>query len=345
MTSQSLLRVVGRLLCARAMLLCTTLLCGTVLCGTVLCGTVLCGTGAWAQTWPSKPVRLIVGFEVGGGTDTLARLIAPRLSTMWGQPVVVENRPGADGSIAAAVVAQASPDGSMIAAVTNAHTITPSEHHLSYDPVKSFAPVSELAFVPDILLVNPELPVHSVAELVAYAKAKPGTLNYGSSGTGTSPYLEMRLFESLTGTQMVHVPFKGSAPAMTALLSNEVQLMFGSISTTLNQVRAGKLRALAVSTAVHSPAAPEIPTVAEAAGLPDFDSGVWYGLLAPAHTPAAITEKMSQDINAVMHQPEVQKRLLELGFITVADSPDHFTATIVRDIARWSKFVDKSAGQ
>jgi tripartite-type tricarboxylate transporter receptor subunit TctC len=303
------------------------------------------GTPARAQTWPSKPVRLIVGFEAGGGTDTLARLIAPPLSAMWGEPVVVENRPGADGSIAAALVAWANPDGLMIAAITNAHTITPSEHHLSYDPVKSFAPITELAFVPDILLVNPALPVHSVTELVALAKAKPGALNYGSAGTGTSPYLEMRLFESLAGIQMVHVPFKGSAPATTALLSGELQLMFGSISTTLNQVRAGKLRALAVSTKVHSPTAPEIPTMAEAAGLPDFDSGVWYGLLAPAHTPTAITEKISHDIGTVLLQPDMQKRLVELGFITVADSPQHFTATIEHDIARWSKFVDKPAAQ
>jgi len=155
----------------------------------------------------------------------------------------------------------------------------------------------------------------------------------------------MRLFESLTGIQMVHVPFKGSAPATTALLSGEVQVMFGSISTTLNQVRAGRLRALAVSTAVHSPAAPEIPTMAETADLPGFDSGVWYGLLAPARTPTAITEKISHDIGVVLHQPDVQRRLLELGFITVADSPHHFTATIVSDIARWAKFVDKPVSQ
>ena len=194
---------------------------------------LLCSHHAWAETWPTKPVRIVVGFAPGGGTDTLARLIAPRLSAMWGQAVVVENRAGADGSIAAAVVAQASPDGLMLAMVTNAHTITPSEYKLPYDPVKSFAPITEVASVPDILLVNPALPVHSVQDLIVFARAKPGTLNYGSSGTGTSPYLEMRLFESLTGIQMVHVPFKGSAPAMTALLSNEVQLMFGGVSTTL----------------------------------------------------------------------------------------------------------------
>lgn len=317
----------------------------TLRCVFAACIALACSGSAWAQTWPGKPVRIIVGFAPGGGTDVLARMIAQPLSQMWGQPVVVENRPGADGSIAAAVVSQASPDGLTLAMVSNAHTITPSEYHLSYDPVKSFAPITEVASVPDILAVNPALPVKSALDLIALAKAKPGTMNYSSSGTGTSPYLEMRLFEQLAGIKMVHVPFKGSAPAMTALLSGEVQLMFGAVSTTLAQVRAGKLRALAVSTAIPCPVAPEIPPLAKAANLPGFNSSVWYGLLAPAHTPSAVTEKISHDVNTVLHRPEIAKALQARGFILVADSPQHFTATIESDIARWSKLLKAPASQ
>ena len=319
--------------------------CGTPVKLALVASLLLAGHQARAETWPSRAVHIIVGFAAGGGTDTSARLIAPRLSAIWGQPVVVENRDGAGGSIAASVVAEAKPDGYLLAMVSSAHTITPNQIKLSYDAVKSFAPVTEVASVPDFLLVNPALPVHSVPELIALARAKPGTLNYGSVGAGTPPHLAMVLFQSLTGTDMVHVPFKGGAPALTALLSNEVQLEFGAVSTTLAQVRAGKLRALAVSSGVRMPSAPEFPTIAEAANLPGFDVGVWYGLLAPAGTPPAITEKISDDIAVVLQQPEVHDRMGELGLIGVGDSPAHFTATIQSNIARWSKVLAQTTPQ
>jgi tripartite-type tricarboxylate transporter receptor subunit TctC len=309
-----------------------------------LLGAILLGIGlaaqalpASAQSYPNRAVRIIVGFAPGGGTDTLARLIGPRLSEMWKQPVVIENRAGADGSIAAAAVAQMPPDGYTLAMVSNAHTITPSEYKLPYDPIKSFTPVTEVAYVPDILLVNPSLPVNSIDELIALAKAKPGTLNYGSSGSGTGPYLEMRLLSKMAGIDLVHVPYKGSAPAVVALLSGEVQLMFGAVSTTLEQVRGGKLRALGISSAEPSPAAPDIQPVGKV--LPGFESSVWYGLLAPAGTPAAVAEKVSADIRAVLAMPEVKDRLAGLGFTIVANTPEQFTGIIASDIKRWSALL------
>ncbi len=296
---------------------------------------------AGAQGFPARAVRIIVGFAPGGGTDTLARVIGPHLSNMWKQPVVIDNRPGADGSIAAGIIAQAPADGYTLAMVSNAHTITPNQYKLPYDPIKSFAPVTEVAFVPDILLVNPSLPIHSLAELISYAKANPGKLNYGSSGTGTSPYLEMKLLERMAGIQLVHVPYKGSAPATTALLGGEVQLMFGAVSTTIEQVRGGRLRAIAISSAAPSPAAPEVMPVGK--DLPGFESSVWYGLLAPAGTPPEVVTKISDDIRTVLALPEVKERVAGLGFTVVADPPAHFTATIASDIKRWAELIGPKA--
>ncbi|MCC6531676.1 MAG: tripartite tricarboxylate transporter substrate binding protein [Burkholderiales bacterium] len=295
-----------------------------------------------AQDYPSKPVRFIVGFAPGGGTDTLARLAAKGLNETWGQAVVVENRPGADGSIATELTARAAADGYTILMISNAHTITPFQRKLGYDPIHDFAPVTLVASTPNLLLVHPSLPVHSVKELIALAKRRPGELSYASSGAGTSPYLAMELLKQMAGIDMVHVPYKGSAPAVLDLAGGHVQLMFGAISTVLPQVRANRLRAIAVSSTTRISAAPEVPTVAEA-GLAGFEARTWYGVLAPAKTPADIVQKLYADIAAVLRRGEVASYLAKAGFDPVGNRPDEFLAIIRADMDKWGKVIRAAA--
>src|SRR5438034_5972010 len=236
--------------------------------------------------YPTKPVRLVVPFPAGGTTDLLARAAAQKLSEAWGQQVIVDNRPGAAGNIGAELVAKAAPDGyTLLMGTVGTHAINASLYaKMPYDHVKDFAPVILVAGVPNVLVVNPSLPVHSVQELIAYAKANPGKLNFASSGSGTSIHLSGELFKVMTGVQMTHVPYKGSAPALQDLLGGQVQLMFDNLPPSLPQIKAGRLRALAVTSATRAPALPDVPTVAEA-GLPGFEASSWFGVLAPAGTP------------------------------------------------------------
>jgi tripartite-type tricarboxylate transporter receptor subunit TctC len=281
---------------------------------------------------------MLVGFAPGGANDILARIVGQKLADSMGQPVVVENRPGADGSIATELAARAAPDGYTIVMVTNAHTITPFQRKLGYDPVKDFAPVTLVASTPNLLLVHPSLPVHDLKELIALAKRRPGELSFGSSGTGTSPYLAMEMLKQMAGIDMVHVPYKGSGPAVLALVGGHLQLMFGSITSTLPHVRANRLRAIAVSSSSRIAAAPEIPTVAES-GLPGFEARTWYGVLAPAKTPAEIVQKVSADIGSVLRQPDVAGFLAKSGFDAIASSPDEFAAIIRADMEKWGKVI------
>jgi tripartite-type tricarboxylate transporter receptor subunit TctC len=291
-----------------------------------------------AQTYPVKPVRLIVGFAAGGGTDTLARVVSKKLADTWPQPLVVENRPGADGAIATELVAKSPPDGYTVVMVSNAHTITPFQRKLAYDPVKDFAPVTLVASTPNLLLVHPTLPVRNVKELVALAKSRPGQLSFGSSGTGTSPYLAMELFKSLTGTNIVHVPYKGSNPAVIDLMGGHIQLMFGAIPTTLLHVKSGRLRAIAISSPKRWPSVPDVPTVSES-GLPGFDAATWYGLLAPSGTPTPIVNKLQTDVAGALHHPDVIAYAAEMGFESVGNKPDEFADVIRRDMAKWGKVI------
>jgi tripartite-type tricarboxylate transporter receptor subunit TctC len=291
-----------------------------------------------AQTYPAKPVRLIVGFAAGGGTDTLARLVSKKLADIWPQPMVVENRPGADGAIATEVVAKSPADGYTLVMVSNAHTITPFQRKLAYDPVKDFAPVTLVASTPNLLLVHPALPVRNVKELVALAKSRPGELTYGSSGTGTSPFLAMELFKSMTGTSIVHVPYKGSNPAVIDLMGGNIQLMFGAIPTTLSHVKSGRLRAIAISSLKHWPSVPALPTVSES-GLPGFEAATWYGVLAPAGTPAAVVNKLQSDVSGALQQADVKTYAAEMGFEAIGNKPDEFGDVIRRDMAKWGKVI------
>ena len=293
---------------------------------------------AAAQTFPSKPVRLIVGFAAGGGTDTLARVLSKKLADSWPHALVVENRPGADGSIATDFVAKSPADGYTLAMVSNAHTITPFQRKLPYDPVKDFVPITLVASTPNLLLVHPTLPVKNVKELVALAKARPGELSFGSSGTGTSPYLAMELLKSMTGTNIVHVPYKGSNPAVIDLMGGHIQLMFGAVSTTLPHVNSGRLRAIAVSSPKRWPTVPQLPTVAES-GLPGFEAATWYGVLAPAGTPPAVVNKLQSDAAGALQDPEVNAYVAKLGFAAIGNTSSEFADVIRRDMAKWGKVI------
>ena len=293
---------------------------------------------AFSQTFPTKPVRLVVGFPAGGGTDVLARLISKKLADTWPHALVVENRPGADGAIATELIARAPADGYTLVMITNAHTITPFQRELAYDPIKDFAPVTLVASTPNLLLIHPALPVKSVKDLIALAKKHPGELSFGSSGAGTSPYLAMELFKSMAGIEMVHVPYKGGALAVIDLMGGHIQLMFVAISTSLPHVKAGKLLALAVSSPRRWPAVPELPTVAES-GLPGFEASTWYGALAPAGTPPVVVNKLQTDMAAAVNAADSKRYIEDIGFAPIANKPEEFSEVIRRDMAKWGRIL------
>ena len=296
-----------------------------------------------AQTYPSKPIRMIVPFPPGGTTDILARAIGAELTKAWGQPVVIENRPGAGGNIGSEAVARSPGDGyTLLMGTVGTHGINPSLYKkMPYDAVKDFAPVTLVALVPNILVVHPSVPAKSVAELIALAKKQPGKLTYASSGNGTSIHLSGALFESLAGVQMVHVPYKGSAPAVTDLLGGQVNMMFDNMPSALPHVKAGKLRALGVTSAKRSPAVPDVPTIAEA-GVKGYEASSWFGVLAPATTPKDIVAKLNAEIAKSLGTPEMKEKLSSQGAEPVGNTPEQFGAFIRAEIDKWAKVVKAS---
>jgi tripartite-type tricarboxylate transporter receptor subunit TctC len=301
---------------------------------------------ASAQSYPTKPIRIVVPFPPGGATDILARDVAQKLTEAWGQQVIVDNRPGAGGNIGSELVARSAPDGYTLEMGTvGTHAINASLYaKMPYDHLKDFVPVILVAGVPNVLVVNPALPVNSVAELIAYAKANPGKLNFASSGSGTSIHLSAELFKVMAGVQMTHIPYKGSAPALQDLLGGQVQLMFDNLPPSLPQIKAGKLRALAVTTATRAPALPDVPTVAEA-GLPGFESSSWFGLLAPAGTPPAIVVKLNAEVAKWLATPDAKERLAKQGANAVGGSPEDFEKHIAAETVKWAKVVKDSGAR
>lgn len=296
---------------------------------------------AFAQAYPSKPVKLVVPYPPGGPTDIVARVIAQRLQTQTGQAFVVENLPGAGGNTGAAAVARAAPDGYTLLVATTAHAINPSLFkNLSYQFGKDFAPITQLTAGPLVIVVNPALPVKTVGELINLAKAKPGELNFASSGNGQSTHLAGELFNATAGTKIRHVPYKGSAPALTDTMGGQTQLMFDTMLSAMPHVKGGKLRAIAVTSAQRSPAAPDLPTVAES--LPGFDAIAWNGLLAPANTPREIVAKLSAELRTAMEQPEVRERFEAQGFAGAWAPPEAFAGFIHAEIDKWAKVVQVS---
>jgi len=297
---------------------------------------------AMAQQWPAKTVRLLIPYPPGGSAEILARPIAQKLTELWGQPVVLDFRPGAGGTIATEATAKAAPDGYTIIMILAAHAINHSLYaKLPYDTLRDFAPVSLTASLPLIVVTPPSVPANSIKELIALAKAKPNSINFASAGNGNTSHLAGELFKSVAGVDMVHVPYKGSGPSLIALLGGEVQLMFDSISSSLPQVKAGKLKALAVTSRKRSHVLPQLPTVAES-GLPEFIVDGWYGILAPAGTPAAIVNKISADIARAMQSPETRERIMSSGYDIIGSTPEQFGAHIRSEVERWAKVVKAS---
>ncbi|HYK15970.1 MAG TPA: tripartite tricarboxylate transporter substrate binding protein [Burkholderiales bacterium] len=289
---------------------------------------------------------MLVGFAAGGGTDTTARAIGGPLSDALGQQIIVDNRPGAAGNIAADITAHSVPDGyTILMGTIAALAINPSLYEkLPFDPIKDFEPISLAVSSMNVLVVHPSVAAKNVKELIALAKSQPGKLTYGSSGVGGAGHLAGVLFDQLAGTKMIHVPYKGGAPAMIALVSGEVNLVFATAETAVPQVKAGKIRALGVTTAKRSALLPDLPTIAEG-GLPGYEANNWYGLLAPAKTPAAIIERLNREVVKVLNMPKVKEQLFRSGLDASPSTPKEFSAYIKSEMAKWSKVVKASGAK
>ena len=299
-----------------------------------------------ADAYPAKPVRFVVAFPPGGGTDIIARAIAQKLAERIAQQVVVDNRPGAGGNIGTDIVAKSAPDGyTMLMGSAGPLAINASLFgKMPFDPIKDLAPVTLAASTPNVLVVHPSLRAATVKELIALAKARPGEINFASSGHGTPAHLAGELFNSMAGVKMVHVPYKGAAPALADLLGGQVQLMFSTMPPALPHVKDGKLRALAVTSAKRSPAAPDIPTLDEIA-LPGFEANTWHGVVVPAGTPATIVARLNREIVAILHLPDVVERFSSQGAEALGSTPEEFAAYIKSETLKWAKVVRDSGAK
>jgi len=297
-----------------------------------------------AQTYPAKPIRLVVPYPAGGPLDTVARLLGQKVSESVKQPVVVDNKPGAGGNIGADVVAKAPPDGyTILMGAVATHAINPTLYPgIPYDAVRDFQTVTQVASTPNVLIVHPSIPVNDVREFIAYAKAHPGKLNFGSGSTGSAGHLAGELFKSMAGIEMTHVPYKGAAPAMQDLIGGQVQLMFDNYASASTQVRAGKVKALAVTTAKRSPLAPELPTIAES-GLPGFDISTWFGVFVPAGTPRPLVERLHAEITHALALDDVREKMLNLGAEPVGNRPEEFAAYVRAEAGKYARVI-KSSG-
>lgn len=310
-----------------------------------LIGLVNAVNGYSADAYPSRPVRMIVAYPPGGGTDILARMVGQKLTDALGQPVVVDNRPGANGNIGSELAAKATSDGYTLLMGTANLTVNPSLYRkLRYQPMKDFAPVVLVTQTPNILVVHPSVPASSVKELIVLAKAKPGQLNFASNGAGASSHLSGELMKTKAGINMTHVPYKGAGPALSALLANEVQVMFANPLAVLPHVRSNRLRALAMTASRRSAALPELPTMAES-GLPDYEVVAWYGVLAPTGTPKPIVVKLNHEIVKVVRQPEMHERLLKEAAYPVGNTPEEFAAFIKSETVKWAKVIRDSGAR
>jgi tripartite-type tricarboxylate transporter receptor subunit TctC len=297
-----------------------------------------------ASTYPSKTIRIVVPFAPGGTSDVLARAIGQKLTEIWKQPVVVDNKPGAGGNIGAELVAKADPDGyTLLLLDVGTLTISPAIYpKLGYDPIKDLAPITMVAVSPHALVVHPSVPANSVKELIAWAKANPGKINFASAGNGTAVHLAGEQFKLMTGIEMVHVPYKGGAQALTGLVGGEVNMTLNGLLATLPHIKSGKIKALAIAGKTRSPALPDLPTVSEA-GVPGFQSGSWQGLLTTAATPKDVVAKLNTAVVQVLNSPELKERMAAQGADVVGDSPEQFGAFLRDEKVRWAKIV-KDAG-
>jgi tripartite-type tricarboxylate transporter receptor subunit TctC len=299
---------------------------------------VLVSTSSFSQSWPSKPLRYIVPFPPGAFNDTLGRTISAELSKTLGQPMVVDNRPGGNSVIGTELAAKSPPDGYTLFGAALPFSAIQSLHKVSFDVTKDFAPITLAGFSANMLVANPTFPVNNVKELIAHARANPGKINYGSSGNGTSVHLAMELFKSMTKTYMLHIPYKGSAPVVTDLIAGQIDVMFDNTPNVIGHVRAGKMKALAVTTAQRSPLAPDVPTVAEA-GVPGYDQTAWFGVLAPAGTPRDIIGRLNAEIVKVLNSAEVKERFAKQGVEVRTSTPEQFATFLRSEVDRWGKVI------
>jgi tripartite-type tricarboxylate transporter receptor subunit TctC len=299
-----------------------------------------------AQPWPSKPIKYIVPFAPGGTTDLLGRTLSEKLGVALGEPVVVENKPGAGGGVGADFTAKSAPDGYTIMGGTiSTHAINASLYsNLPYDPVRDFVAITLIARLPNMLVINPSIPARNVSELIALMKANPGKYTFASSGNGTSQHLSGELFKSMAGVDMQHIPYKGSPPALQDVVGGQVSMTFDNITTALPLAKAGKLRALAVTTATRSSAAPDVPTLAES-GLPGFEVASWQGVFAPAATPPEIVRRLNTEIVKIINMPDVREKLTSLGAEPVGDTPEQFSAYVKAEVVKWSDVVKRSGAK
>ena len=299
---------------------------------------------AHAQAWPSRPIHIVAPSTPGDAPDVIARIVADKLSVALGREVVVDNKPGAGGVVGSEFVAKATPDGyTLIMGNAGSHGINAAVYaKLPYDIQRDFAPVSQIAVAPNIFVVNPNVPAKTVQEFIAYAKSRPGQLAYASGGNGSSSHMSMELFKSMTGADLIHVPYKGSSPALTDVVAGNDVAMFVNMPPAVPLVKAGKLRALAVTTLTRSPLMPDVPTVSES-GLTGYETVAWFGVLAPAGTPKDVVNRLSAELAKIAHSPEMRERLTSLGAEPVGSTPEAFSAVIARDIAKWTA-LSKSVG-
>ena len=308
----------------------------------ILANVLAASMPAAAQDYPRKPIELVVPFVAGGTTDNIARLMAQHLSESWGQTVIVNNRPGGGSTIGTNAVAKAAPDGHTLLVNTISFAITAGLQKLPYDPIRDFAPITELATLPLMLVVHPSVPANNLEEFIALGRANPGVWHFASSGIGTSPHLAAEMFKSAAGIDLVHVPYKGNAEAMNALLGGHVKIYFALVPAALQHVKAGALRALAVTTETRLPYLPEVPTIAER-GFSGYEISSWQGAFAPAGTPNEIVAKISGELARMLDVPEIRTRISREGADPVGSTPDAFAARVKSEIAKWSKVI-KSSG-
>jgi tripartite-type tricarboxylate transporter receptor subunit TctC len=299
---------------------------------------LLAASASWAQTYPAKPVRLVVGFAPGGGTDLIGRLLAQRLGERWGQGVIVDNRLGASGNIAAEHVARSAPDGYTLLMAFSSHASNAALSKLPFDIERDFSAISLVASGPALIIAHPAVPGKTLAGVIAYAKAHPGAIKYGSSGVGGPVHLAGELMQQLTGIQMVHVPYKGIAPAMTAILAGDIQLTYATPISAAQHMKSGRLIALATAAKTRYPTLADVPTAAEA-GLPGYEVDFWYALLGPAGMPAALVDRIQRDVAAIVTAPEMKENLLAQGCIAAGSKPEELTTLIQNEYALWSKVV------
>jgi tripartite-type tricarboxylate transporter receptor subunit TctC len=307
---------------------------------------VVLSLGVQAQPYPAKPIRFVVPYPAGGPLDTVARLLGQKVSESTKQPVIVDNKPGAGGNIGADAVAKSPADGyTILMGAVATHAINPTLYSsIPYDAIKDFTPVTQVASTPNVLVVNPSVPAANVREFIAYAKANPGKLNFGSGSTGSAGHLAGELFKTMAGVDMTHVPYKGAAPAMSDLIGGQIQLMFDNLASSLAQMHAGKVRALAVTTATRSALAPELPTIAES-GLPGFDISTWFGIFVPAGTPRDVVTRLHGEFTRALAMPDIREKMMSLGAEPVGSRPDEFAAYIRSEADKYARVIKASGAR